>query len=236
MQHVIKEIADNLLAIALWDSSWNSYNNCYLIVRGNGFTLIDCCKSAQEDALLSALSEIDVDPSDVQKLVATHGHQDHVGTSDLFTHAEKWIHIGDKDLLSEEQCREFRFLDQAYGTVCGLAFASLGHHTSGSIALYDSATQCLFCGDHIGFFGDELPAEGVLTFGKDLRAKTIDFVTNWAASPEDRSKYRFDAFVDGLRVLRSFSGPNLLATGHGPVLRDQIPEFLDSVLAVTRNR
>lgn len=231
MDSVVKEIADGVFAIAIWDSSWNSYNNCYLINRVDDVLMIDCCKAEQSDALVAALSQIGVDPNNVKSFIATHGHPDHVGGSGLFVQAEKWIHIHDAGRLSAEQSKEFKEIDCDAGEISGLSFTLLGHHTEGSIALFDPITHCLFCGDHICFFGDKLPSEGLVTFGDDLRAKTETFVAGWSQRPEDRSKYRFDRFIQGLQLLLSYTESRYLATGHGPILRDQIPDFLRSLIS-----
>nr|WP_040289214.1 MBL fold metallo-hydrolase [Alicyclobacillus hesperidum] len=233
MGYEVMEIAHGVFGIALWDPSWNSYNNCYLIKRADQFILIDCGKEEQGNELLAALSQIGVDPESIHVLIATHGHKDHIGASHLFTLSEKWIHIQDAARLSAKQYEEFQKIDSDTGELRGLPFTLLGHHTNGSIALYDPTTHCLFCGDHICFFGDKLPQEGLLTSGEDLRVKTRDFVTAWSQSPEDRYRYRFDVFVQGLHLLSSYKEVEFLATGHGPVLRNQIHDFLNSLVAVT---
>jgi glyoxylase-like metal-dependent hydrolase (beta-lactamase superfamily II) len=235
MAYQVMKITGDVFGIALWDSSWNSYNNCYLIKRSGAFILIDCGKEEQSHELMAALSQIGVDREHIHVLIATHGHKDHTGASHLFTLAEKWIHVHDAVRLSPKQQEEFQKMDSCTGEIRGLSFTLLGHHTEGSIALYDPATHCLFCGDHICFFGEKLPQEGLLTFGAHLRVKTREFVTAWSQNQEDRHKYRFDVFVQGLQLLSSYKEIEFLATGHGPVLRTQIHDFLNSLVSATDN-
>jgi glyoxylase-like metal-dependent hydrolase (beta-lactamase superfamily II) len=229
MAYEVNEIAGGVYAILIWDPSWSSFNNCYVINREDGVLMIDSCKAEQSDELLAALSQVGVNPKSVKAFLATHGHQDHIGGSDLFDKAEKWIHVREAGRLSETQRAKFKLIDCDEGELWGLSFTLLGHHTAGSIALFDPVSHCLFCGDHICFFGDKLPPEGILTFGHELRVKTAQFIEQWSKSPEDRSKYRFDQFVNGLEKLAHYDA-RLLGTGHGPVLHEQITDFLRSLI------
>lgn len=45
MGHEVHEIADGVYAIAIWDPSWNSFNNCYVIKRADHVLMIDGCKA-----------------------------------------------------------------------------------------------------------------------------------------------------------------------------------------------
>jgi hypothetical protein len=71
-----------------------------------------------------------------------------------------------------------------------------------------------------------------VTHGGELRGKVRNFVNDWAKNAEDRTKYRFDVFIDGADKLSAFDA-RFLATGHGPVLVGQIQEFLREVASAT---
>jgi flavorubredoxin len=70
-----------------------------------------------------------------------------------------------------------------------------------------------------------------VTYGGELRRKVKNFVNDWAKNAEDRTKYRFDLFIDGVDKLSAFDA-RFLATGHGPVLNGQIQEFLREATAM----
>lgn len=57
------------------------WTNCYLIRTADQVTLIDCGADSQEawDALEAGLSLIGLDPGDIDLLIGTHLHFDHVG-------------------------------------------------------------------------------------------------------------------------------------------------------------
>jgi glyoxylase-like metal-dependent hydrolase (beta-lactamase superfamily II) len=75
-----------------WDA------NAYL-VTGDKPTLIDCGSSLGFAALKAALDQLDLAPSDIQRVIATHGHWDHVsGMAQLReeSDAQLWMHADDR--------------------------------------------------------------------------------------------------------------------------------------------
>ncbi|OLZ08748.1 MBL fold metallo-hydrolase [Sulfobacillus thermosulfidooxidans] len=228
----VTQITDSVFGIALWDPSWHSYNNCYLINRDGKLLLLDCGKEDQGNLLIKALTQLHVESDSIDVFIATHGHSDHIGASHLFQKAEKWIHRDDCDRLSHEQIEVFNTFNSNIGELYGLSYLLLGYHTQGSIALYDTTTHCLFCGDYICFFGDKLPHNGLLTFGQDLRDKTRAFMVSWSQNSTDRHKYQFETFVQGIKLLSSYKDAMFLATGHGPILHKQIADFLDELVSI----
>ena len=65
-------VTKNVYALAVWDSSWNSYNNCYILTDDGGVTLIDSGKAEHSPILLQALAQLQKSSEDVATLVATH--------------------------------------------------------------------------------------------------------------------------------------------------------------------
>ena len=229
MKYEVTAICQGVHSLAIWDSSWNSYNNCYLLKRDHEVIMIDCGKMEHGEALLDALRGLGIGPLEVTQFIATHGHEDHVGASSLFENAQKWIHAQDTHRLNDVQRLAFHEIASKDGELCGLSYTLLGHHTDGSLALFDPVTGCLFCGDHICFFGAKTQTDGFLTFGSELRTNTRNFVRQWSNSPEDRSTYRFDRYISGLQSLSRHDAA-FLATGHGPVLTSKIAEFLTNLV------
>lgn len=69
-----------------------------------------------------------------------------------------------------------------------------------------------------------------MTQGNGLREKTHTFIAGWSESPADRQQYHFDQFIRGLKTLTSWDRVDFLATGHGPVLKGDITQFLGELV------
>lgn len=87
-----EKVVEGVYALAVWDASWNSYNNCYAVLGARDTVLIDTGKGEHVDLLIHALSRLQRTPRDVTTILATHGHHDHVGGSVAFAKASKVIH------------------------------------------------------------------------------------------------------------------------------------------------
>src|SRR5207237_2196314 len=71
--------------------------NVYLVRAGDTWTLVDTGMNTEASvaAFRSALAEIGIEPRTITRLVGTHHHVDHFGTSAPFrqlTHAEVYLH------------------------------------------------------------------------------------------------------------------------------------------------
>lgn len=231
MTYLVTPITGPIYGLALWDEAWKAHNNCYLIKTEGQVTLIDCGKVDHTDLLVEALAELGVQPGDVHHLIATHGHADHVGAAGAFPNATRWIHQGDLDRLKPHLQAQFTERLPDDGEVLGLPCVHLGQHTAGSVALFHPKTGVLFAGDHICFFGGELPPEGLVAPAPELRARWTELAASFASEDDaTRQKYSLDLFAPGVEKLRRFPA-RYLATGHGAVLEGELDTFLDDLLA-----
>lgn len=240
-------VTKNVYALAVWDSSWNSYNNCYILTDNGEVTLIDSGKAEHSPILLEALGQLQKNSDAVVTLVATHGHRDHVGGSVILKRAKKTIQLADFPLLPPDLEKQFSPDLPSRGVVQNLECVLLGQHTTGSVALFHPGAKVLFCGDHICFFGSPLSNEGFVSRGSDVRDGFRRLVADWARhwppspedrkrieedlatrAPQDRERYNFALFLQGVRSLQEFDAI-ALCTGHGSVLYGDIPEFLSKL-------
>lgn len=231
MGYDVMRVGDNVHALALWDESWNSYNNCYLIGSPTGAIMVDCGKAEHQPQLLEALRTLGVEPGQVSALIATHRHMDHIGAYRLFPRAAKYIHPEDRAELPAEVQQAFSLDLPDDGDVLEFRCVRLKHHTPGSVGLFHSPSGALFPGDHICFFGAPLPDGALVSEGVELRKMFRAFVHDWAGDQEARAQQNFAGFLQGLRSLRQFPA-EFLCTGHGAVLNGGIPEFLGELVGL----
>jgi glyoxylase-like metal-dependent hydrolase (beta-lactamase superfamily II) len=94
----VKEIAPGLHRVSL------GLVNAFLIARDDGgVTVIDAGVAGSEAKLLAAVEAIGKRPHDVDQILITHAHADHVGGVPglvAFTGAEVWMHAADAELAA----------------------------------------------------------------------------------------------------------------------------------------
>lgn len=87
----IQKISENVYRLE------KAATNCYLVVDG-GITLVDAGLPRMWPLLTEVLSHIGATPSDIDAVVLTHGHFDHVGLCHRLAQQEKTpIHVHDRD-------------------------------------------------------------------------------------------------------------------------------------------
>lgn len=222
-----EEIAENIFAFLLWDDSWNSFNNCYVVLEKDGVTLVDSGKEEHFPHLESSLNEIGISPRDINKFIATHGHRDHIGGCAQLHEAKKIIHPDDLALLPANA--QIGFISDFEKTGDEFEWILLGHHTKGSVALFHRESKILFCGDHVCFFGHPLPAGKIVTSKETLDETVQTFLANWSQDQELREKENIDGFIDGLNTWLRFE-PQLLCTGHGVIVQGDISGWVTEIL------
>jgi len=236
MNYIFEPITDNSYALAVYDTSWNSYNNCYIIARNEDLIFIDAGKTEHIDVIVESLSKINKKPENVTYFIATHGHKDHIGGSLIFHNAKKIIHEKDFINLEQEIKSEFFPIEGEKYTLSIndniLNIIHLGHHTPGSIAIYDYKTKALYIGDHICYFGDPLNEEGLVAKGLEFRQMAYDFIKNWIVNPQSVRLDGFDFFIECLSSLLDYD-IEFLCTGHGVVLRGDITSFLSELVRLS---
>jgi len=83
------------------------FNQCY-IIRGEGAVMIDGGPPNRAEDFMRAMKMIPVRPEDIQLIILTHGHFDHIGSArDIrrITGAKIAMHLLDKDCLEKPMQR-----------------------------------------------------------------------------------------------------------------------------------
>ena len=136
---------------------YNYDSNCYLIDKN---TLVDTGAGLNKDYLFSKLRENGVEPEDIEIIVNTHCHFDHIGGNHFFPNAKIAVHrldavsMRNKDTLGtsmsafgdEGNSRVDIELEEG-DEVPGFKVIHTPGHTSGGICLWDG--ENLISGDTI---------------------------------------------------------------------------------------
>lgn len=78
------------------------------IITGPVNVLVDTGGPWDKDLLLQKLKSLDVEPEDINYVVCTHGHSDHVGNLNLFLESKHFVgfDIYERDIYSENDFKE----------------------------------------------------------------------------------------------------------------------------------
>lgn len=221
-------------AVAVWDGGWKSFNNFYILQRDNRVVLVDSGKPGHLEALTRSLGALGLQPASVDWLLATNLNTDHVGNAGHLTRATRAIHPLDHRRLPGWQAALFDASVPDRGELAGLQTCLLGQHTPGSVAFFDPVSRALLVGDHIRFFGDPLPPEGLITAGDQLRKAARDGIELWVQrKPRHQADPALEGYLAGLEQLAAFDA-EYLCTGHGPVLQGGIAGFLRELVDIGR--
>ena len=136
---------------------FNFDSNCYLI---NKNTLVDTGAGLNKDYLFSKLRENGVEPEDIELIINTHCHFDHIGGNHLFENAKIAVHKIDADSIKNEDSLGTSM--SAFGIegnsrvdieledgdeIAGFKVIHTPGHTGGGICLWDG--ENLISGDTI---------------------------------------------------------------------------------------
>lgn len=232
MKKTVECITDNLYTLSYYDDSWQSYNNMYFYICNKDIGFVDSGKNEHKKVIGNVLNEFNRKVSDVSWFIATHGHKDHIGGCDIFTNAEKFIHRNDFNLLPNKFklfFKDIKNLDKVLNNVSRFEIIHLGHHTMGSIAVFDHELKVLFIGDHICFFGLPLSVEGVVCEGYDLRRKEKELIKQLIKDPKTYEKENLGLFFKKLKKLSKYN-IKYLCTGHGIVIKNDVKRFIKEII------
>ncbi|MCH7618018.1 MAG: MBL fold metallo-hydrolase, partial [Chloroflexi bacterium] len=142
----IEEIFPRIYAIPL------GYVNAYVLEEENGLTLIDAGLRGNERRIWKALATIERKPSDVNHVLLTHHHADHVGSLAAVkkaSGAEAYVHPLDAPIVAGEKPRPAANRASIIGRLFGGMILSLPPNNPTPVPA-----------DHEINDGDELPMGG----------------------------------------------------------------------------
>jgi glyoxylase-like metal-dependent hydrolase (beta-lactamase superfamily II) len=209
----VRQITGNLIQLTRL-----RFVNAYLVREDDGFTLVDTTVSGSGDAILDAAA---VAGALIRRIAITHGHEDHVGSLDelrgrlngeaqvSMPELDARIHAGEA-LVDERPPGSWPDLEtrpdvwlEPGDRVGSLEVIEAPGHTPGHVAFFDTRDRTLFAGDVFTTLG------GTAVSSHFTLPFPLASMSTW-----DKERN-----LESARTLRSLE-PQLLATGHGPALRD----------------
>ncbi|PIU21751.1 MAG: MBL fold metallo-hydrolase [Candidatus Diapherotrites archaeon CG08_land_8_20_14_0_20_34_12] len=156
---MFKEIKPKIFVL----NSGNDGSNIYFI-NDKKKTLIDSSLAKNFDLIKKALAELNLNPEDIDLVLHTHGHADHIGCSAFFEKAKKAMHPFDASFVNEKKddfSYAYFFNQKSYPKIdkflsdteiidCStlkLKVIFTPGHTKGSICFLEPKNKILFSGD-----------------------------------------------------------------------------------------
>ncbi|WPS89314.1 MBL fold metallo-hydrolase [Brevibacillus halotolerans] len=228
MTNVTCQIAPGVWTIITYEDSWKSYINNYVVERNGRFYLIDTNLKKHRSYFQQALEDIGATSDKVEDVLCTHRLPDHIGNVELFATSQNWIHLHDFFELDDFSQTLFgHSFTGEKGQIGLFSFVILPTYTEGSVAFFDSETNICFIGDHLHFFGMDI--EQVIGYQEKCRKELIFYFVAWLQRCPDIDQVM--GFLEATKSLLQWP-IEILATGHGPILQGNIPQFLQEIVEI----
>ena len=141
--------------IKVWKIDFKFFgSNIYLIQIKNKNIIIDTSSYQNKNEIVSNLEKLNLKPSDIDILLLTHNHWDHVQNIDLFLNSNPSIEIyGSKEDFNDERYSKIKNIKQIESRFPELKIIKTSGHTPGSVCFYLEKEKILFSGDTIFYNG-----------------------------------------------------------------------------------
>jgi glyoxylase-like metal-dependent hydrolase (beta-lactamase superfamily II) len=140
-----------------WEVASFGFVSAYLLARGPSVAVVDTGVSGSVDRFDPALAALGAAWSDVDHVVLTHLHPDHVGGLGGVLEAapDAAAYAGELDVAGIDSPRPLVSLNDG-DDVFGLQVIGTPGHTPGHISVYDAGTGLLVAGDSLGTEGSQV--------------------------------------------------------------------------------
>lgn len=131
-----------------WEQVSFGFVSAFILARGNEFAVVDTGTAGNEAAIGSALRTLGATYDDLDHVVLTHLHADHVGSLPgvLDNAPQATAYAGEADIAAIISPRPLKALNHG-DDVFGLRVVATPGHTPGHICLVDETSQLLIAGD-----------------------------------------------------------------------------------------
>ncbi len=140
-----------------WERVSFDFVSAYVLARGSELALVDTGVSGGIDRFDGAFSALDVGWDDVDHVVLTHLHGDHIGGLGAVLGAapDALAYAGTADVPGIDSSRELKGLEDG-DEVFGLQIIGTPGHTAGHISVFDPESGLLVAGDALNGGDNEI--------------------------------------------------------------------------------
>lgn len=153
-------------------------NSTSTLIRTDDMNIVVDTSSRERKAnLKTAFKQLMVLPKDVDAVVLTHTHSDHVGNNDMFPNAKFIVHSGEKG-----QIKDARIIDNDLELTKGVRLVHTPGHTHGSISVFiDSELKYVIAGDAVPLKDNYLKmVPPRLNYDAKLALESLKKITSYA--------------------------------------------------------
>lgn len=154
-----------------------AHSSSTLVQAGERSIVVDTSDERNRDLMVQRMHEYDIDPGDVEFLVNTHLHGDHIGNNDLFPHARILVHAMEKPGLGYLTIRgaTFHITD-------GIKVVHTPGHTPGSVSVFVKGDRrTAIVGDAIPTIDNYLKrVPPNISFDAELALNSMERIIEWA--------------------------------------------------------
>ena len=156
---------------------FDAHSSSVLIRTDERMIVVDTSTPYMKPALKTSFKQIGVLPKDVDTVILTHSHSDHVGNNGMFENADILMHPDELGGV-----RDAKPLAVGTDLIPGVKIVHTPGHTSGSISVFVSADmKYAIAGDAIPKHGNyEKMVPPAINIDKELALESIKMITKYA--------------------------------------------------------
>jgi len=156
---------------------FDAHSSSVLIRTDERMIVVDTSTPYMKPAIKTAFKQIGVLPKDVDTVILTHSHHDHVGNNGMFENAVILMHPDESGSVSGAKP-----LKTDTEIIPGVKIVHTPGHTSGSISVFVKADmKYVIAGDAIPKYGNyEKMVPPAINIDKELALESIKMITKYA--------------------------------------------------------
>ncbi len=232
----------------------DSYTNWYLLEEGGRLTIVDTGVPRSWESLLGALTELGRSTDDIEAVVLTHAHFDHIGFAEKARRelgVPVWVHENDVPLTrhptqySHERPRSYYVATQVKALPIVASFVKeraffpapikeVKRYEAGTLSVPGSPRVVFTPGHTLGHCSFHLPESDAVIAGDALvtlnpyrGTRGPQIVAGAATADSERNLASLDALVE--------TGATTVLPGHGEPWRDGVVSAVEAARAVGPN-